>query len=239
MVPLLPMAILGSSSATSTARGPSTSTMCLRSRRRSAFSIGSERTNSLVRRATPRRSLAAHWSWDESPTMISRLPPPRSKQTAGAGIDDHRGADGREDQARFLDAVDRVGVDASLLGDPVEHLVAVGRAPEGAGRAGQDLGRPGGLGHQPEPAHRRDGGVGGLRGDHALAAHDVAEAQHLLLAAHRREAAVRVDVGDHEVEGVRSEVHGGDAHRLQATGTRSTLRATNAPGESRLHERHG
>ena len=85
IVPLLPIAILGSKAATSTARGPSTSTICFRSRRRSALSIGSDRRNSVVRRATPRRSLAAQRRWEESPTMISRLPPPRSKHTAGAG----------------------------------------------------------------------------------------------------------------------------------------------------------
>ena len=46
-----------------------------------------------------------------------------------------------------------------------------------------------------------------------VAAHDVAEAQHLLLADQRVEMAVGVDVGDEEVERVRPEVHGCDAHK--------------------------
>ena len=52
--------------------------------------------------------------------------------------------------------------------------------------------------------------VGGID---AVAAHDVAEAEHLLLLHERVDVAVGVHVGDEEVEGVRPEVHGGDAHR--------------------------
>ena len=48
--------------------------------------------------------------------------------------------------------------------------------------------------------------------DAALAAHDVAEAQHLLLPHERLEVAVGMDVGDEEMEGVRAQVEGGDPH---------------------------
>ena len=59
--------------------------MRARSARRSGFEIGSEWTQSAVRRATPSGTLVAHIRPLASPTMISRLPPPRSKHTAGAG----------------------------------------------------------------------------------------------------------------------------------------------------------
>ena len=49
-----------------------------------------------------------------------------------------------------------------------------------------------------------------------MASDVVAEPEHLLLAGHRREGAVGVDVGDEEVEGVRSEIERGDAHWLHA-----------------------
>ena len=45
-----------------------------------------------------------------------------------------------------------------------------------------------------------------------VTAHDVAEAEHLLLAHERVEVAVGVDVGDEEVERVRPEVHRCDPH---------------------------
>ena len=59
----------------------------------------------------------------------------------------------------------------------------------------------------------RDRAVGRGRRDAAVAGDVVAEAQHLLLPGDRRERAVEVHVGDEEVEGVRSEVERGDAHR--------------------------
>ena len=82
-------------------------------------------------------------------------------------------------------------------------LVALARISVGAG----------GLGEQAESAHGRDGLVGGGRRDDAVAAHDVAEAEHLLLLHERVDVPVGVHVGDEEVEGVRPEVHGRDAHR--------------------------
>ena len=126
--------------------------------------VGVARTRALSR-ATPSRSLAAQCRPVESPTMISTLPPPRSKHSAGPGIDEDRGADRGEDQPRLLEPVDDVGGDAGLGLDAVEHRVAVGRAAERARGAGEDLGRAGGLGEHPEPAHGLHRGVGRLRGD--------------------------------------------------------------------------
>ena len=84
-MPLLPTASLGSNVPTSATTGASTSAMWSRSARRSDLEIGSECTNSAVSRATPSGTLAAHIRLLASPTMTSRLPPPRSKQSAGAG----------------------------------------------------------------------------------------------------------------------------------------------------------
>ena len=53
--------------------------------RRSRLLSGSEVTKAAVRRPTPRFSLVAHSSPVASPTMISTLPPPRSKASAGGG----------------------------------------------------------------------------------------------------------------------------------------------------------
>ena len=119
---------------------------------------------------------------------------------------------GGEDEPRLLEPVDDVGGDAGLGLDAVEHRVAVARAAQRARRAGEDLGRAGGLGEQAEPAHGLHRGVGGLGRDEALAAHDVAEPQHLLLADERLERAVGLHLGDDEVEGVRPEVDRGDPH---------------------------
>ena len=151
-VPLLPIAIFGSNRMTSTASGPSTSTRCSRSRRRSRFEIGSEVTNCALRRATPSRSLAAHCSPVESPTMISTLPPPRSKHSAGPGIDQHRGADRGEDQPRLLEPVDDVRGDAGLRLDAIEHRVAV------ASRCAARSSRRRGSRSRPRP--RRASGTG-------------------------------------------------------------------------------
>jgi thiamine biosynthesis lipoprotein len=49
-----------------------------------------------------------------------------------------------------------------------------------------------------------------------VAAHEVTEAQHLLLAHDRVDVAVGVRVGDEQVERVRPEVEGGDAHGSEA-----------------------
>jgi len=84
-VPLLPTTIFGDSVATSSATGASARSSRSRSARRSRFDSGSLCTSSAVRRATPRFSLVAQARPDASPTMTSRLPPPRSKHSAGDG----------------------------------------------------------------------------------------------------------------------------------------------------------
>ena len=94
------------------------------------------------------------------------------------------------------------------------------------GGLGQDLGRAGGLGEQAEAAHGGDRLVGGGGRDRAVTAHDVAEAQHLLLLHERVDVAVGVHVGDEEVERVRSQVHGRDAHHRPRYGRRSGAQVT-------------
>ena len=111
---------------------PSTSAMWSRSARRSALEIGSECTNSAVRRATPSGTLVAHIRLLASPTMTSRLPPPRSKHTRRRGVEHHRRAHRAEDQARLLEPADHVDVHAGLGADAVDELAAVRRAPDRA-----------------------------------------------------------------------------------------------------------
>ena len=132
--------------------------------------------------------------------MISTLPPPRSKHKRGARIDQHRGANRGEDEARFFEAVDHVGRDPGLGFDPVEHRVTVAGTPERTRRAGEDLGRTGGFGEHPESTHGAHRSVGGLRRDEAFAAHDIAEPEHLLLADQWLEGAVGAYFSDDEVE---------------------------------------
>ena len=211
-VPLLPTASLGSNVSTSATTGASTSAMRSRSARRSDFEIGSECTSSAVSRATPSGTLVAHIRLLASPTMTSRLPPPRSKHTAGAGSSTTDGADRAEDQARLLEAADDVDVHAGLRPDAVDELAAVRGAADRARGLGQDLGGARGLGEEAEAAHGGDGLVGRGGRDVPVAAHDVAEAEHLLLLHQRVDVPVGVDVGDEQVEGVRPEVHGCDAH---------------------------
>ena len=185
--------------------------MCSRSRRRSAFDGGSSSTNSAVSRPTPRSRSPAQRKPGPSPTMISTLPPPRSKHSAGAGSMHDARPHGGEDQPRLLEAADHLDVDAGLGLDAVDDLVAVARGAQRARRRRGPRWRRR-LGEQPQAAHGARPRGRRPRGDHALAAHDVAEAQHLLLAGDRLEAAVGVHVGDDEVEGVRSEVEGRDPH---------------------------
>jgi hypothetical protein len=130
--------------------------------------------------------------------MTSRLPPPRSKHSAEAGLGE---------------AVDHLDLDACLTLDAVDELVAVGGEADRAGRAGDDLGDAGGVGEHAHRAHGAHGEVGGGGRDPTPAAHVVTEAQHLLLAGERGEAPVGMDVGDEQVEGIRAEVERRDAHR--------------------------
>ena len=82
-VPLVPTSICGRRSAISAATGASSEVTRRRSRRTSSASGGSCRTSSALNRATPNGRLADHSSLLWSPTVISRLPPPRSRQSAG------------------------------------------------------------------------------------------------------------------------------------------------------------
>ncbi len=132
----------------------------------------------------------------------------------GRRVEHHRRADRAEDQARLLEPADDLDVHAGLGPDAVDDLAAVGGTPDGGRRLGQDLGGAGGLGEETEAAHGGHGLVGGGHRDRSATAHDVAEAQHLLLLHERIDVAVGVHVGHEQVEGVRPQVHGGDAHRL-------------------------
>ena len=93
-----------------------------------------------------------------------------------------------------------------------------------------------------------DRGVGGLGRDESLAAHDVAEPQHLLLADERLEGAVGAHLGDDEVERVRPEVDRGDPHVAVAyappsprldTGDASEERTRHAESHRRRARRAG
>ena len=143
----------------------------------------------------------------------------------GRGIEHDRGAERAEDQARLLLAADDLDVHAGLRPDAVDELAAVRGAADGAGRLGQELGGAGRLAQEAESAHGRDGLVRRGRWDDAAAAHHVAEAEHLLLLDQRVDVPVGVHVGNQEVEGVRPQVHGGDAHRPHATGGRGVGRS--------------
>ncbi len=84
-VPEEPISIFGWRSAISASTGASSEEMrwCRRSR---SFGLGgSEDTSSAVSRPTPSRTLAANDSPVRSPTISSRLPPPRSAASAGPG----------------------------------------------------------------------------------------------------------------------------------------------------------
>ena len=164
------------------------------------------------RRATPSRSLAAHCRPVESPTMISTLPPPRSKHSAGPGS--------ISTAVRIAVKISRASSSPSITSAATPASASMRsstasplrRAAQRARGAGEDLGRAGGFGEHAEPADGRDGGIGGVGGDEPFAAHDVAEPQHLLLADERLERAVGAHFGDDEVEGVGAEVDRGDAH---------------------------
>ena len=133
----------------------------------------------------------------------------------GRRVEHDRRADRTEDQARLLQPADHLDAHAGFRLDAVDHLAAVLGAPDRAGGLGQHLGGAGGLGEQAEAANGGDGLVGRGRRDRPVAAHDVAEAQHLLLLHERVDVPVGVHVGHEEVERVRPEVDGGDAHRPQ------------------------
>ena len=130
----------------------------------------------------------------------------------GRRIEHHGRADRAEDQSRLLVAADDIDDDAGFLPDAVDELGAVRGAADRARGLREGLGRVRGVGEHAEPANRGDGLVGGGGRDVPVAAHDVAEAQHLLLAHQGVEMAVGVDVGDEQVKRVRPEVHGCHAH---------------------------
>ena len=148
----------------------------------------------------------------------------------GRGIEHDRGADRAEDQPRLLEPADDVDDDAGLVFDAVDELAAVLGPPDRARRAGVDLVGARGVGEQPEPPDRRHRLVGRGRRDRPVRAHDVAQAQHLLLLDDRVDVAVGLGVGDEEVEGVGAEVHRCDAHpfRLRPVTVRTAYRRRRA-----------
>ena len=133
----------------------------------------------------------------------------------GSRLEQHACADCSEDQTSLGDPVDHIDLDAGLALDAVDELVAVRSQADGAGRAGHDLGRVGGLGEHLHPPYGRDRDVGRFRRDETLAAHAVAEPQHLLLPGERREAPVGMHVRDQQVERIRSQIERRDAHRAR------------------------
>jgi hypothetical protein len=142
-------------------------------------------------------------------------------------FEQHAGAHRTEDQSRFGEAVDHLDLDPRLDLDAVDELVTVGGEAHRARGASRDLVDLGRVGEELHAPHRGDRLLGLLGRDVALAAHDVAEAQHLLLARERREAAVVVDLGDEEVERVRPEVECRDPHAgsiVNGAGIRSGIR---------------
>ena len=95
-------------------------------------------------------------------------------------------------KAMFLEAADHLDVHAGLGADAVDDLAAVGgtagwrRSPWPGSPLRRRLRRAAGSGaRSPPPGRRRSG-------DRAVAAHDVAEAQHLLLLHERIDVAVGV-----------------------------------------------
>ncbi len=100
--------------------------------------------------------------------------------------------------------------------DPVDDLAAIAGAPDRAGGLGQDLAGARRIGEQAEAAHGGDRlfDCGGREG--AVTTHDVAQPQHLLLLHEGVDVPVGVHIGHQEMERVRSQVHGRDAHCAHA-----------------------
>ena len=185
-VPLLPDHQLAARAARPRRRsGPSTSTRWSRSACRSPFESGSLCTNSAVSRPTPRFSLVAHRSPAASPTMISTLPPPRSKHERRRGLEQHAGRGRRRRSARprarplitsTVDARSR-----PRCGRRRSSPFAAGA--DRARRAGRDLVAPAASASSVNRRTVATAASAASVGDAAVAAHDVAEAEHLLLAA--------------------------------------------------------
>ena len=163
-------------------------------------------------------------------------------EASAAEVEAHRRRgvehDGRayraEDQPRFLVPTDDVHGHSRLLPDAVHELRAVLGPADRARRLGQCLGRVGGVAQHAETANRGDGLVGGGPGDVPVAAHHVAEAEHLLLAYEGIEVAVGVHVGDEQVEGVRPEVHGCHAHEDEGNGRYGGVMNGGAPSATQF-----
>ena len=136
--------------------------------------------------------------------MISTLPPPRSKHSAGAGLDQHAariGAKISRASSRPSMTSTETPASASMRSTTASPLDALRIALVAQA---SDLGRAGRFGEHAEPAHRvAPRRRPRVRGDEPFAAHDVAEAQHLLLADERLERAVGAHLGDDEMERVR------------------------------------
>src|SRR6185369_5081146 len=71
------------------------------------------------------------------------------------------------------------------------------------------------VGELAQTTDRSNRPIRGRGGDATMPGDVVAEAQHLLLAGNGGERAIEMHVGDEEMEGVRSEVERGDAHRAR------------------------
>ena len=195
-------------------RARATSTRWSRSACRSPFEIGSLCTSSAVRRPTPRCSLVAQCRPAGVADHDLEAAAAEVEAQRGRRFEHHRWRGSRRRSARASSRpLITSTVDAGLGLDAVDDLVAVGGAADRA-RGARERSRR-------RPRRRRAAGTGGpwrppasaaSVGDRAVAAHDVAEAEHLLLARERLEVAVGVDVGDEEVERVRPEVERGDPH---------------------------
>jgi len=214
----------------------SSSTIRACNARRSRLEIGSECTSSVVRRATPKGRLVAHCMPRVSPTITSRLPPPRSRHTrlAASGSSTTEGPIApkmsRASSCPLITLGRSRPVSSSMRSTSSAPLSArrialVALASTSVAPAASARSR-----NRRTVATAWSAALGGIDPWRLTTS---PRREHLFLTHERVEVAVGVDLGDEQVERVRTEIHGCPRARWSRVKTR--LGSVGAAGGTHVH----
>ena len=173
---------------------------------------------------TPALKLLPGVRWVAVPSVTSTLPPPMSMTTAVAAADVHAVPGGQMDQPGLFRPGNHADPDAGLTIDLGDEIAAVVSLPCRARRRRDNLVDLVRVGEAAELGQGLERGGHGGRGQAAAVEAAGAEPDHVLFAVDDLEGQVRPDLDHNHVDGVGSDVDGGNAHeggrQLSRSGTR-------------------
>ena len=173
---------------------------------------GSVLTNRSVRRMTPVLKLLPRVRCVAVPSVTSTLPPPMSMTDRRAAADVDAVAGGKMDEAGFFRAGNDADPDSCLSHDLGDEVAAIFRFAGGAGGGRDDFVHLVRLGEAPELDQRLQRG-GHRRGCEIFSVQATGpEPDHIFFAVYDFEGQVRTDSHHNHVNGVGSDIDGGNTH---------------------------